>query len=791
MIVSLFFFTLECDFIVEAADNTRIHILSLTSMDAILLESNGRFGMIDSGEDSDYPDGSDPRYPLRGEISKCAGCEEDVIRYMKSVGVTAENFEFYIGTHPHSDHIGTADDVIREFTPERVYIMEYADEYIMTEWGLYDNLYVYNQMIEAAKEVGAVLIQNFSPDAPVTPVQGSFFEDPALPEENRKIDDREAVVLTKEEVLDKYGIDAEEMNESRNPEEIPEEGVTVIMDTDPNSVEIEPNVSTTGNPKFSLGDMQIEIMNYSDDYKTHPKPDANYFSLGVKVSAHGKSAFFAGDIGAYDGDEIRLAPIIGKIDVLKLGHHGAATSSTEAFLQELNPEIAIQTGDYYYLADGIIESLDKIGTRLYTTGAYKFLYDAIIIDFSGEKIITNIDGTYYFASRNESPVLTYYENGLKTAFTGFGEYLDGRYYFDGTCYALEDQWITVDGNKYYLQRNGKIVVGQWIHNGYANEDGIWTPDYPIIQTGWVYDSGKWYYYDSKGDKSIGWRLIENTWYYMDSNGVMLNNQWEWIDGKCYFFSESGALLTDQWISGYYVNASGAWVPDRAFPKAGWKNERGTWYYINTDGNKATGWNWINGAWYFFNDKHLMVTGLKEINGAKYYFADSGAMVTGWSFLDEKWYYFESTGKMYTGWFTFGGKWYYLDTDGHMCTNQWVDGGYYVNDLGIWVPGYIPTEQGWKNEGDKQYYYDTHGQKVTGWKMIKNKWYYFYYSGIMASDQWLWDGNKCYYFAVNGEMVTSQWVMYEEKYYYLAEDGHMLTNTWIGDAYVDGTGAKRD
>ena len=73
--------------------------------------------MIDSGEDSDYPDGSDPRYPLRNNVYTGEGFEQQVIDYMHRVGVTQDNFDFYLGTHPHSDHIGSADEVIREFHP--------------------------------------------------------------------------------------------------------------------------------------------------------------------------------------------------------------------------------------------------------------------------------------------------------------------------------------------------------------------------------------------------------------------------------------------------------------------------------------------------------------------------------------------------------------------------------------------------------------------------------------------------------------------------------------------------
>ncbi len=88
-----------------ASAGTHIHILPFAGTDAIVLESNGRFGIVDSGEDSDYPDGSDPRYPLRPGIVKGSGVEDAVVAYLKNLGVNSGNLEFYLGTHPHSDHI--------------------------------------------------------------------------------------------------------------------------------------------------------------------------------------------------------------------------------------------------------------------------------------------------------------------------------------------------------------------------------------------------------------------------------------------------------------------------------------------------------------------------------------------------------------------------------------------------------------------------------------------------------------------------------------------------------------
>ena len=139
-----------------------IHFLTLPeNTTAILLECNGRFGMVDSGEDSDYPDGSDPNYPQNPGISMIEGWEDDVISYLYSVGVI-QNFEFYIGTHAHSDHIGTADEVIREFQPEGFIFRNIAINIFRVLIFNRMDINFYDRAVAAAREVGAELIQDFS-----------------------------------------------------------------------------------------------------------------------------------------------------------------------------------------------------------------------------------------------------------------------------------------------------------------------------------------------------------------------------------------------------------------------------------------------------------------------------------------------------------------------------------------------------------------------------------------------------------------------------------------------------
>ena len=149
---------------------TRIHILTTTgSADAILLESRGVFAMIDGAEGVGAPDGKDPRYPLReGIVPGWAGDTDWILDYMSNHGVTSSNLEFYLGTHAHSDHIDNADEIIRKFHPKVILSPEYSDAWITDKSRLWDNQWVYDNMMAAARwaqsTYGASIVQNIKDD---------------------------------------------------------------------------------------------------------------------------------------------------------------------------------------------------------------------------------------------------------------------------------------------------------------------------------------------------------------------------------------------------------------------------------------------------------------------------------------------------------------------------------------------------------------------------------------------------------------------------------------------------
>ncbi|SET76759.1 Putative cell wall binding repeat-containing protein [[Clostridium] aminophilum] len=101
----------------------------------------------------------------------------------------------------------------------------------------------------------------------------------------------------------------------------------------------------------------------------------------------------------------------------------------------------------------------------------------------------------------------------------------------------------------------------WVSDGttwYYQENGL-------NKTGWVQDNGNWYYLNADGKMATGFVQDGYNTYYLDqANGAMLTG-WQQIDGKWYYLSpeNGGAMLRKATTpDGYFVNATGVWVPDQ-------------------------------------------------------------------------------------------------------------------------------------------------------------------------------------------------------------------------------------
>jgi len=141
--------------------NDRIHFLNTANSDAILIESNGRFALVDSGEGSENPR-RDPGYP---------GFEDVVLRYLKKVAGDENghvHLDFILITHLHYDHSGGLSAILADesITADKLYLRpydpSYGKSYEPERWGLNS---IYEQLVAAARARGLEPIGEL-PDKP-------------------------------------------------------------------------------------------------------------------------------------------------------------------------------------------------------------------------------------------------------------------------------------------------------------------------------------------------------------------------------------------------------------------------------------------------------------------------------------------------------------------------------------------------------------------------------------------------------------------------------------------------
>lgn len=111
-------------------------------------------------------------------------------------------------------------------------------------------------------------------------------------------------------------------------------------------------------------DLTIKIIETGDDYK-----DENDNSIVVWLTYIDKDFLFTGDMEAHA--EKSSLDKFGDIDVLKSGHHGSRTSSSETFLDITKPEVAIiscgQNNKYGHPHQETLDKYEDRGIEVYRT----------------------------------------------------------------------------------------------------------------------------------------------------------------------------------------------------------------------------------------------------------------------------------------------------------------------------------------------------------------------------------------------------------------------------------------
>ena len=148
------------------------------------------------------------------------------------------------------------------------------------------------------------------------------------------------------------------------------------------------NAAKAGVNILSIPGLQMDIVApVRDNYA-----NLNDHSAVVKITYGDTSFLFMGDAEALSESHI-TADV--SADVLKVGHHGSDTSSTQTFLNKVSPSVAIisvgKNNSYGHPSDEILSRLDKAGVRVYRTD----LQETIVFKSNGNGITVNAEAAPY------------------------------------------------------------------------------------------------------------------------------------------------------------------------------------------------------------------------------------------------------------------------------------------------------------------------------------------------------------------------------------------------------------
>lgn len=178
---------------------------------------------------------------------------------------------------------------------------------------------------------------------------------------------------------------------------------------------------------LTIGDAKLTYLApNSDKYE-----DVNNYSIVCKLKYGNTSFLFTGDAEDVSEGEILQKQLDIQADVLKVGHHGSHSSTTQEFLDKVNPTYAIiscgKDNDYGHPHKETLDKLNKKGVKVLRTD----LSGTIIATSDGSRISFNVDSELNSASESNKT------NGVKDNTVWVASKSSKVYHKDKECSGMK------------------------------------------------------------------------------------------------------------------------------------------------------------------------------------------------------------------------------------------------------------------------------------------------------------------------------------------------------------------
>jgi len=155
--------------------------------------------------------------------------------------------------------------------------------------------------------------------------------------------------------------------------------------------------------KYKLDKAEFEILSPADSSYS----ELNEYSIVIRLTFGAQSFLFCGD-----ADDANESAILGmgeniKSSVIKIGHHGSASSSMESFIKKVDPKYAVisvgEGNSYGHPTQQTLNTLNSFRTKIYRTDKL----GTVIISTNGKtlninSVKTSIDGNSYSSTAKDN-----------------------------------------------------------------------------------------------------------------------------------------------------------------------------------------------------------------------------------------------------------------------------------------------------------------------------------------------------------------------------------------------------